>query len=150
MRSPEPLERLAELAQEARDAAGKALANERRTQQQAVEQVETLRRYRLEYAERLQDVMHAGIDPATLRNYQQFLGSLDGAIDRARHNLDDQQQRVVGCQQHWQQQQRQLSSYNTLALRRADRLRHEEQRREQRHNDEMSANSLLRRRINGD
>lgn len=150
MRSPEPLERLAELAQEARDAAGKALANERRTQQQAVEQVETLRRYRLEYAERLQDVMHAGIDPATLRNYQQFLGSLDSAIERARHNLDDQQQRVVGCQQHWQQQQRQLSSYNTLALRRADRLRHEEQRREQRHNDEMSANSLLRRRINGD
>lgn len=140
-----PLDTLTELAREARDAAGQTLANERRSQQQAATQLDTLRRYRLEYATRLQNAMHNGIDPATLHNYQQFLASLDAAVDRARAALEDHSQRVEGCQQHWREEQKRLTSYDTLANRRQEKARRIEQRQEQRHNDEMSSNSLLRR-----
>ncbi|WP_458524991.1 flagellar export protein FliJ [Onishia taeanensis] len=140
-----PLDTLTELAKEARDAAGQTLANERRSQQQASTQLDTLRRYRLEYATRLQDAMRKGIDPASLHNYQRFLASLDDAIERARAAVDDHAQRVEGCQQHWRQEQQRLSSYDTLASRRQQATRRVEQRQEQRHNDEMSNNSLLRR-----
>lgn len=140
-----PLDTLTELAREARDAAGQTLANERRSQQQAATQLDTLRRYRLEYATRMQNAMHNGIDPATLHNYQQFLASLDAAVDRARAALEDHSQRVEGCQQHWREEQKRLTSYDTLANRRQEKARRLEQRQEQRHNDEMSSNSLLRR-----
>ena len=140
-----PLDTLTELAREARDAAGQTLANKRRSQQQASTQLDTLRRYRLEYATRLQNAMHKGIDPATLHNYQQFLASLDAAVDRARAALEDHAQRVEGCQQHWREEQKRLTSYDTLANRRQEKARRIEQRQEQRHNDEMSSNSLLRR-----
>lgn len=140
-----PLETLTELAKEARDAAGQTLANERRSQQQASTQLDTLRHYRLEYATRLQNAMRQGIDPATLHNYQQFLVSLDDAIERARTSLENHSQRVEGCQQHWRKEQQRLSSYDTLASRRQAAARRTEQRQEQRHNDEMSNNSLLRR-----
>nr|WP_163503142.1 flagellar export protein FliJ [Halomonas socia] len=146
MMHQQPLDTLLDLAREARDSAGTALANERRTQQHTVAQLDALGRYRLEYAQRLQDAMHAGIDPATMHNYQQFLASLDAAIVRARQALGDQEQRVASSQQHWQQEQRKLSSYDTLASRRADQIRQQAQRHEQRVNDELSTNALLRRR----
>ncbi|MFC3285186.1 flagellar export protein FliJ [Litchfieldella rifensis] len=146
MTRQQPLDTLIDLAREARDCAGQVLASERRDQQQVATQLETLGRYRLEYAQRLQEAMFSGIDPATMHNYQAFLRSLDTALERARKALDEQQQRVASSQQHWQQQQRTLSSYDTLAARRAEQANRREQRREMRHNDEMAANALLRQR----
>src|SRR5690554_887318 len=107
---------------------------------------ESLQRYRLEYAERLQQAMRDGIDPASMHNYQQFLASLDAALQRARQALDAQQQRVQQSQQQWRQEQQRLTAFDTLLTRRdAERQRHEA-RREQRISDEMSANRLLRQR----
>ncbi|WP_192036506.1 flagellar export protein FliJ [Halomonas sp. YLGW01] len=145
MTGSRPLETLAQLAKDARDAASQALASERRGEQQAARQVETLRQYRLEYAHRLQQAMHGGIDPASLHNYQQFLASLDTAIDRAHQAQCERTSRVESCQRQWQQQQRRLSSYDTLHERRQAEAQREAQRREQRHNDELSANCLARR-----
>ena len=112
------LDMLTDLARDARDQAGKLLAQERQTQQQTEAQLQSLNRYRVEYAERLQHAMRDGIDPATMYNYQQFLASLDAALVRARQALTAQQKRVQQSQQHWQQEQRKLSSYDTLASRR--------------------------------
>lgn len=142
----QPLDMLLSLAREARDNAGVTLAGERRTQQHTAAQLNALGRYRLEYAQRLQEAMHDGIDPATMHNYQQFLASLDSAIERAKQALADQEKRVVHSQQNWQQEQRKLSSYDTLATRRASQQRQQAQRHEQRLTDEMSTNGLLRRR----
>ena len=77
------LDMLTDLARDARDQAGKLLAQERQTQQQTEAQLQSLNRYRVEYAERLQHAMRDGIDPATMYNYQQFLASLDAALVRA-------------------------------------------------------------------
>ncbi|QEA39702.1 flagellar export protein FliJ [Pistricoccus aurantiacus] len=145
MSTNNPLERLAELAQDSRDAAGQLLAKNRQTQQKASHQFEALHRYRMEYADRLQDALKQGVKPMTLRNYQGFLGTLDDAIERARQQLSHQQHQVSSAQQQWQKEQRKLSSYNTLSSRRQDQQRQEQQRQEQRRNDEMSANSLARR-----
>ncbi|WP_394373808.1 flagellar FliJ family protein, partial [Alloalcanivorax marinus] len=53
--------------------------------------------------------------------------------------------RAPASRDQWQQRQRQLSSYDTLAQRRAAQARHQEQRREQRASDETNNNAVARR-----
>lgn len=139
MNDTSPLDTLAELAREARDSAAKALADDSRNEQQVATQVETLAQYRHEYALRLQQAMHAGIDTARLRNYQQFLHSLDTAWQRACQVLEEQRGRVTASRDQWRQQQQRLSSYDTLAQRRAEQVTHHQQRRELRQQDEITA-----------
>lgn len=139
---------LSDLARDARDQAGQLLAGERRNEQQVAAQLESLSRYRLEYAQRLQTAMRDGIDPASMHNYQQFLASLDAALDRARQALADQRQRVQQTQKQWQQEQKRLSAYDTLASRRHAELQRQQDRREQRSSDELAAGRLLRQRAN--
>ncbi|CAM4131470.1 flagellar export protein FliJ [Vreelandella rituensis] len=136
---------LIELARNSRDQAGLSLANERKNEQQTVAQVESLGRYRQEYAQRLQTSMRQGIDPASMYNYQQFLASLDAALVKARQALAAQQQRVTQSQQYWQQEQRKLSSYDTLASRRAAEQQRNEQQREQKTSDDLVNGRLARR-----
>ncbi|QFT86636.1 Flagellar FliJ protein [Halomonas sp. THAF12] len=139
------LDNLTELAREARDQAGQKLAGDRRSADQIVAQLESLQRYRAEYAARLQTALRDGIDPASMHNYQRFLASLDDALGRARQALAEQQRRVERSQRHWQQEQRRLSAYDTLAERRADAERQAEQRREQRATDELVTQRWQRR-----
>ncbi|KAA0014476.1 flagellar export protein FliJ [Billgrantia pellis] len=146
MSASSQLAMLSELARDARDQAGQMLAGERHSERQVAAQLESLNRYRLEYAERLQQAMREGIDPASMHNYQQFLASLDAALQRAREALDAQQQRVQQRQQQWQQEQKRLSAFDTLASRREVEQQRQEARREQRISDEMAAGRLLRQR----
>ncbi|ATH76965.1 MULTISPECIES: flagellar export protein FliJ [Halomonadaceae] len=138
------IDMLTGLARDARDQAGKLLAQERQTEQQTEAQLASLSRYRVEYAERLQQAMREGIDPATMYNYQQFLASLDAALSRARQALAAQQKRVQQSQQHWQQEQRRLSSYDTLASRRLLEEHRRQARHEQKANDELVTNRMAR------
>ncbi|PRY64593.1 flagellar FliJ protein [Vreelandella songnenensis] len=140
------LEMLTGMAKDARDQAGKLLAHERQTEQQTAAQLQSLSQYRAEYAERLQKAMREGIDPATMYNYQQFLASLDAALSRARQALIAQQQRVQKSQQHWQQEQRKLSSYDTLATRRLSEEHRRLERSEQKTNDDLVTGRLARQR----
>ncbi len=141
-----PLDTLIELARGNRDQAGQALAQERQSEQQVAGQLESLNQYRLEYAQQLQQAMREGIDPATMRNYQQFLDSLDTALERARQALEAQQQRVSQRRAQWQQEQRKLSSYDTLASRRQEQQQRREARQELRLNDELVNGRLARAR----
>lgn len=138
------LDMLTDLARDARDQAGKLLAQERQTQQQTEAQLQSLNRYRVEYAERLQHAMRDGIDPATMYNYQQFLASLDAALVRARQALTAQQKRVQQSQQHWQQEQRKLSSYDTLASRRLLEEHRRQARYEQKSTDDFVNSRVAR------
>ena len=138
------LDMLTDLARDARDQAGKLLAQERQTQQQTEAQLQSLNRYRAEYAERLQHAMRDGIDPATMYNYQQFLASLDAALVRARQALTAQQKRVQQSQQHWQQEQRKLSSYDTLASRRLLEEHCRQARYEQKATDDFVTSRVAR------
>ncbi|MCL4410831.1 flagellar export protein FliJ [Aliidiomarina haloalkalitolerans] len=133
------LEILTDLAREARDKAGQLLASDRRNQHQIEQQQELLLNYRAEYAQQLQDLMMAGIDPVTLQNYRQFLMSLDDSILQASRALHQQTQKVKQSQNQWQQEQKKLSSFTTLNDRRAAAERVKENRKEQRLNDEFAS-----------
>lgn len=146
MSASSQLAMLSDLARDARDQASQMLAGERHNERQVASQLESLNRYRLEYAERLQQAMRDGIDPASMHNYQQFLASLDAALQRARQALDAQQQRVTQSQRQWQQEQKRLSAFDTLVTRRSAEQQRHEARREQRISDEMAAGRLLRQR----
>lgn len=142
--STSQLDMLTDLARSARDQAGKVLAQERQTEQQTTAQLQSLLSYRAEYAERLQKAMRDGIDPATMYNYQQFLASLDAALSRARQALAAQQTSVKQSQKNWQQEQRQLSSYDTLASRRLLEEHRRSERHEQKSNDDLVTSRLAR------
>ncbi|MGL6159394.1 flagellar export protein FliJ [Microbulbifer sp.] len=143
--STNPLDTLIERSRRARDGAGRLLAEERRSREQTAAQLETLQQYQQEYRRHLQEAMGRGISAAALGDYSLFIRSLDSAIARARDTLDQQGERVTASQRQWQQRQRQLSSYNTLAARRAEGERHLAQRLERRQADEMAQNMLARR-----
>ncbi|CAD5379330.1 Flagellar protein fliJ [Pseudomonas sp. OF001] len=138
------LDTLIELTREAVDNAGRQLAGARRSQQQAQGQLDTLQHYRQEYARGLQQAMQEGMEPASLLNYQAFLGTLDNAIDRARLSLNEQQRQVSQRQQQWLEQQRKLNSYHTLVDRRAQAEQLRDSRSQQRITDELSAQLRLR------
>ncbi|PMR77710.1 flagellar export protein FliJ [Billgrantia endophytica] len=146
MSASSQLAMLSDLARDARDQAGQVLAGERQSERQVAAQLESLTRYRLEYAERLQAAMSEGIDPASMHNYQHFLASLDAALERAREALNSQRRRVQQSQQQWQQEQKRLSAYDTLSSRRHAEKQRQDERREQRNSDDMSAGRLLRQR----
>jgi len=147
MSQASPLETLISLTREKRDTASQRLVALRRARQDAQTQLETLQRYRQEYREKLQTAMQHGIGPDSWRNYEQFLRSLDAAIERARQSLGERERQLGQGQQHWQQEQRRLSAYDTLETRRQQREQQREQKREQRQNDEMANTLLLRREL---
>ncbi|MFP4137054.1 MAG: flagellar export protein FliJ [Halomonas sp.] len=142
--SNSPLDTLIDLARDSRDQAGQALAGEQRTAQQVAEQLAALSGYRQEYADKLNAAMRDGIDPATMRNYQQFLASLDEALERARRAVAAQEQRVDRTRQQWLHEQRRLSSYDTLAERRAREQERRELRREQNISDDLVNSRMAR------
>lgn len=146
MSPAKPMDTLLDLARKSRDRAGKSLADEQRQSQQAASQLETLNQYRSEYARQMQVALKNGTNTATLSNYQAFLSSLDAAIDRARLALHQQEQRLDSSRENWRQEQRRLTSYDTLASRRAQEQQRQEQRRELRQNDEFTSNHCARSR----
>lgn len=149
MSAAKPLDLLIEQSRKVRDQAGRSLADERRGETQAAARLHTLTEYRGEYAQRLQAAMNQGIDAASLANYQRFIHSLDAAIEQAREALRHQGDRVSASQQNWRQSQRRLSSYDTLATRRAARAHQERERYEQRQSDEQTQNTLARQHREG-
>ncbi|MCG7598647.1 flagellar export protein FliJ [Halomonas sp. McH1-25] len=140
-----PLDTLISLTRDTRDNASIELGNLRRDLQSANAQLETLTRYRFEYRQRLQQAMESGIGPDSWRNYQQFLASLDAAIARARQTLGEREARLNQGQKRWQNEQRKLSAYDTLATRRETAVQQRANRQEQRLADEMAAGLVLRR-----
>lgn len=138
------LDTLTDLAREARDKAGMALANERNNQQQIQHHYQMLMNYREEYAAQLQQLMLQGINPTTLYNYRQFLMSLDESIQKASRALQQQAGIVDKSKQSWQQQQRKLSSFTTLNERRLQAAQLHFTRKEQQQTDEFANQSRIR------
>ena len=144
-----PLDALIEESRKARDKAGRTLAEDRRTQQLTAKQLDTLTHYKQEYRRRLHDALMQGMDVGLLNNYQNFIHSLDDAIGCAGVRLQQHSNKVTASQRTWRQQQKQLSSYDTLASRRAAREQLKQLRQEQRRTDEATNNAQARQRSGG-
>jgi flagellar FliJ protein len=143
-----PLATLIELAQNKTDEATRRLGQLQTAHTSAAEKLEMLQQYRQEYLDQLQVQMGAGVPSAQLRNYRNFIATLDAAIEQQRAVTAQADTRLATGRGDWQSSQRRLNSFDTLA----GRVRQQEmvvlQKREQRDNDERSARQFYMRASN--
>ena len=145
MRNKLPLATLTELAQSKTDEATRRLGQLQSTHSNATEKLEMLLRYRQEYLDQLQLQMRDGVASAHVRNFQHFIGTLDGAIEQQRAATLQADTRLAHGRSDWQHTKRRLTSFDTLA----DRVRQQEMtvlhKKEQRDNDERTARQFYLR-----
>jgi flagellar FliJ protein len=134
-----PLAMLIELAQNKTDKATQRLGQLQGALTSAAEKLEMLLQYRQEYYEQLQAQMAQGVAASRWQNFQNFIGTLDGAIEQQRALSEQAKVKLLHGRTDWQNQKRRLSSFDTLA----DRVRQQElvtlNRREQRDSDEHTS-----------
>ncbi|SFC75612.1 flagellar FliJ protein [Polaromonas sp. OV174] len=140
-----PLATLIELAQSKTDDATRRLGQLQSAHTSAASKLDMLLQYRQEYLDQLQRQMNEGVPAARLRNFQHFIGTLNGAIEQQRALTQQADKRLDHGRSDWQHNKRRLNSYDTLA----SRVRQQEilisNKKEQRDNDERSARQFYLR-----
>ena len=134
-----PLATLIELAQNKTDEATRRLGQLQTARTSAADKLEMLLQYRQEYLDQLQVQMGAGVPSAQLRNYRNFIATLDTAIEQQHAVTAQADTRLATGRGDWQSSQRRLNSFDTLAGRVRPQAMLVLHKREQRHNDERSA-----------
>lgn len=140
-----PLATLIELAQSKTDEATRRLGQLQNAHTSAAEKLEMLLQYRQEYIDQMNLQMRDGLPSAQLRNFQNFIGTLDKAIEQQRMLALQADTRLAHGRTDWQLSKRRLSSFDTLA----DRVRQQDllamNKRDQRDSDERSARQFYLR-----
>jgi flagellar FliJ protein len=135
----EQLKLLQRLAKERDEAALRQLARARAALHNAEQQLSLLSRYGTDYHDRLGDQVSSGMDGDTLRNYQAFMHNVGNAIDQQQGEVERRLAATRAAEQVWQESQRQLKSFETLATRGEQRARTASRRNDQREDDEFAA-----------
>ncbi|MEO5658909.1 MAG: flagellar export protein FliJ [Polaromonas sp.] len=142
-----PLATLIELAQNKTDEATRRLGQLQNAQISAAGKLDMLQQYRQEYLDQFSGQMRDGVAAASVRNFQNFIGTLDGAIEQQRALTVQADTRLGLGKTDWQHNKRRLTSFDTLA----DRVRQQEliasNKKEQRDSDERSARQFYLRSI---
>ncbi|WP_421670704.1 flagellar export protein FliJ [Rahnella sp. EDr1-12] len=146
MESSSPLITLCSLAQKALDQATNHLGQIRQSHSQAQEQLTMLLNYQREYREKLNTTMTGGIAANTWQNYQQFIGTLEVAIEQHRKQLQQWDQRLNAAVNQWQDKQQRLNAYQTLQSRASEQQRSHENKMDQKQNDEFAQRSAYRKK----
>lgn len=140
-----PLATLIELAQKKSDEATRRLGELQNAHLSATQKLDMLLQYRQEYLDQLHGQMQGGVPSAYVRNFQNFIGTLNGAIEQQRALTLQADTRLRHGRSDWQHTKRRLNSFDTLA----DRVRQQDMltsnKREQRDSDERSARQFYLR-----
>ncbi len=140
-----PLATLIELAQNKTDEATRRLGELQNAHNSASEKLEMLLQYRQDYLQQLEVQVRDGVNCSQLRNFQQFISTLDSAIEQQRALTHQADAQLGHGRSSWQHSKRRLSSFDTLA----DRVRQQQllasNKREQRDSDERSARQFYLR-----
>jgi flagellar FliJ protein len=134
-----PLDTLIELASERTDQAARRLADLLKAQLSASGKLALLHQYRDEYLAQLHQRMQAGLPASELRNFQQFVVTLDGAIEQQRALAQQAEARLAQGRSDWQDNKRRLGAFDTLAGRMRSQQALAAGKQEQREGDERSA-----------
>lgn len=134
-----PLDTLIGLASERTDQAARKLAELLKAQATAADRLAALLQYREEYLAQMQERLGAGLAASQLRNFHQFVATLDGAIEQQRRMARDAAARLAQGRSDWQASKRRLGAFDTLAARARQEEALAEGRREQRDADERAA-----------
>ncbi len=142
-----PLQTLLNLAQSKNDAATRRLGLLNKQEHDAQAQLDLLHQYRREYQERMQAACQDGMNPALLKNFQEFIYKLDAAIAQQTLVVEQSKLSVRMGRNDFNHAQRKLKSFYTLQQRHTEAQIKAETKQEQRITDEhtgrMSAYKAL-------
>ncbi|AGO55747.1 flagellar FliJ protein FliJ [Serratia plymuthica 4Rx13] len=144
MKPQSPLITLRDLAQDAVEQATQQLGQVRKAQQAAEQQLSMLLNYQDEYRQKLNHQLSDGMDSSHWQNYQQFIGTLEQAIDQHRRQLMQWGQKVDHAMKQWQDKQQRLNAFDTLHTRAQSAERQVENKRDQKLMDEFAQCSSQR------
>lgn len=144
MKPQSPLITLRDLAQDAVEQATQQLGQVRKAQQAAEQQLSMLLNYQDEYRQKLNHQLSDGMDSSHWQNYQQFIGTLEQAIDQHRRQLMQWGQKVDHAMKQWQDKQQRLNAFDTLHTRAQSAERQMENKRDQKLMDEFAQRSSQR------
>ncbi len=136
---------LKELAEKDVDNAALQLGEMRRGCHQAEEQLKMLMDYQLEYQNNLNDNMSQGMASLRWQNYQQFIQTLEKAIDQHRQQLLQWNRKVEQALSAWREKKQRLQAWQTLQDRQAAATLLAENRLDQKKMDEFAQRATLRK-----
>ena len=132
------LQPLVDIAHQKNEAATRKLGQLNQQQQAAQGKLDTLMQYRRDYQQRFQEAVKAGLDQTGLRNFQDFLSRLDGAISQQRTVIEQASHSVQNGRAELQDTQRRMRSFDTLLQRHNDAEKNQALKAEQRMHDEQT------------
>ncbi len=148
MTKPFHLQPLLNLAQIKNESATRRLGQLNKQQHDAQTQLETLQQYRKDYQARLQASSQNTMDPAILRNFQEFINKLDFAIAQQLKAVEKSKLSTQMGRGEFAGTQRKLKSFDTLQQRHLDNEHKIEAKQEQKAMDEHTGRSSAYKRLN--
>lgn len=142
------LDVLIDLTKDQTDQAATKLSKVVAEKNNATTQLDMLRDYREDYANRLNGAGKNGITASNYHNFTRFLATLDEAILQQTRIITHLDYNIQICTNDWRQKQRKLHSYETLQTRQKQQMLAIENRQEQITTDELSATVHRRRQQN--
>lgn len=136
---------LKDLAEKAVDDAAIRLGEMRRGCQQAEEQLKMLMDYQNEYRNNLNTDMTQGIGSQRWQNYQQFISTLEKAIDQHRQQLMQWTTKVEQALNAWREKKQRLQAWQTLQDRQTAAALLAENRLDQKKMDEFAQRASMRK-----
>ena len=136
---------LKDLAEKEVEDAARLLGEMRRGCQQAEEQLKMLMDYQLEYQNNLNNDMSQGIASLRWQNYQQFIQTLEKAIDQHRQQLIQWNNKVEQALTFWREKKQRLQAWQTLQDRQESAALLAENRLDQKKMDEFAQRASMRK-----
>lgn len=136
MIKPFSLQPLMNLAQRQNESATRKLGQLNKQQHDAQSKLEMLRQYRSDYQKRLQESTQSGMNPAELRNFQEFINKLDEAIAQQLKAVEQSKVSTQAGRSEFDTTQRKLKSFDTLQQRHIEEQKKVAAKSEQRMLDE--------------
>ena len=136
---------LKDLAEKEVDDAAVLLGEMRRGCQQAEEQLKMLIDYQHEYRNNLNNDMGQGITSNRWINYQQFIQTLEKAIEQHRKQLHQWTQKVDQALNSWRDKKQRLQAWQTLQDRQTSAALLAENRLDQKKMDEFAQRAAMRK-----
>lgn len=138
MIKPFTLQPLVHLAQQKNDAATKKLGQLNQQHQSAQAKLEALQQYRKDYQSKFQEAVQAGMEPAEVHNFQNFINRLDQAIQQQQGVIEKARNGVQTGQKDLMNTTLKMKSFDTLAQRHVESEKKLEAKSEQRLQDEQT------------
>jgi len=142
------LQPLLDLAHQKNDTATKKLGQLNQQQQSAQGKLEALQQYRREYQMKFQEAAQQGMEPADLRNFQDFINRLDQAIRQQQQVIEKAKTNVQTGRHELMDSTRKMKSFDTLAQRHVESEMKVEAKKEQRLQDEQTGRFAAQHALN--